>query len=82
MIRVYTLPNCPNCERLKDWLRDRGKEFETRVFDVLTHTNFVMRNVFGSPPILENGGGEVLVAEEIFKDDRFDTTLVEGFLDD
>ena len=27
-IRVYTTPTCPYCKDAKDWLKDRGCEFE------------------------------------------------------
>jgi len=54
-VRVYTLPGCEHCEVLKEKLKELGVEFEERVFDVEAQTDFIMRNVFGNPPILEVG---------------------------
>jgi glutaredoxin len=53
--RVYTLPDCPKCDKLKEWLINKDIEFEVREFDTKTHTDFLMRNVFGNPPYLEIG---------------------------
>ena len=54
-VRVYTLPGCEHCEVLKKKLKELGVEFEERVFDVEAQTEFIMRNIFGNPPILEVG---------------------------
>ncbi len=54
-VRVYSLPDCPKCDKLKGWLKERGVEFEAKWFDTEAQTEFVMRNMFGNPPILEVG---------------------------
>ncbi len=54
-VRVYSLPDCPKCDKLKVWLKERGVEFEAKWFDTEAQTEFVMRNMFGNPPILEVG---------------------------
>lgn len=51
--RVYTLPDCYKCEILKGWLKEKGIEFEERAFDTDAQLEFIMRNMFGNPPILE-----------------------------
>jgi glutaredoxin len=33
MIIVYSLPNCPNCEHLKEVLKTTGYDFEERPMD-------------------------------------------------
>jgi len=72
-IRVYTLPGCEHCEELKKKLKELGVEFEERVFDVEAQTEFIMRNVFGNPPILEVGETayayeDLFDGDEIFED--------------
>jgi glutaredoxin len=64
-LRVYTLPDCPNCSTLKRWLEARSIGFEERIFDTETQLEFIMRNVFGSPPVLEVGE-MAAPAEELF----------------
>ena len=66
--RVFTLPSCPRCDSLKGWLRARGVEFEERPFDTEAHVEFIMRNVFGNPPILE-AGARALSSDELFAGD-------------
>jgi len=68
-IRVYTLPGCEHCEALKKKLKELGVEFEERVFDVEAQTEFIMRNVFGNPPILEVGD-TVYAYEDLFDGDE------------
>ena len=53
--RVYTLPDCPKCDKLKEWLINKDIEFEVRIFDTEAQTDFIMRNMFGDPPFLEIG---------------------------
>ena len=69
--RVYTLPDCPHCEALKGWLKARGVEFEERAFDTDVQLEFIMRNMFGNPPILEVGS-RVVPSEELFVDEALD----------
>lgn len=51
--RVYTLPACPKCDVLKEWLSERAIDFEEKAFDTEAQLDFIMRNFFGNPPILE-----------------------------
>ncbi len=74
-VRVYSLPDCPHCEALKGWLRARGIDFEERPFDTEAQVEFVMRNIFGNPPILEVGL-RALASEEIFIEEVLDEGLV------
>jgi glutaredoxin len=71
--RVYTLPDCPKCDKLKKWLSDRGVEFDVRDFDTEAQTDFIMRNMFGNPPILELGES-FAPSEELFTDEKLDET--------
>jgi len=57
--RIFTLPDCPRCDAVKGWLRVRGIEFEERPFDTDAHVEFIMRNMFGNPPIMEVGSRAV-----------------------
>jgi glutaredoxin len=63
--RVYSLPDCKKCEELKAWMKERNLIFESKWFDSEAQTEFVMRNIFGNPPILELGD-RYAAAEEMF----------------
>jgi glutaredoxin len=76
---VYTLPDCPKCEELKEWLGEEGVEFDVRSFDTETQLEFIMRNVFGNPPILERG--EMLApSEDLFPNEALDEAKVKEIL--
>ena len=71
--RVYTLPDCPKCEMLKGWLSDKKIEFDVKPFDTEVQTDFIMRNMFGNPPILELGES-FAPSEDLFPDEKLDET--------
>lgn len=72
-IRVYSLPDCPKCEILKEWLKTEGVEYEAKWFDTEAQTDFIMRNFFDNPPILTKNdiakGSEDLFEGEKLKED-------------
>ena len=71
--RVYTLPDCPKCDKLKGWLSEKQIDFDVKPFDTEAQTDFIMRNIFGNPPILELG--EVFApSEELFLNEKLDET--------
>ena len=78
--RVYTLPDCPNCTALKRWLKEQEISFEERVFDTEAQLDFIMRNMFGDPPILEVST-RVLQSEELFFDEELDEEKVREALE-
>ncbi len=53
--KIYSLPDCHKCEELKAYLKEKSIPFEAKWFDSEAQTEFVMRNIFGNPPILEVG---------------------------
>jgi len=67
-VTVYSLPDCPKCDKLKNYLEKRGVEFEARWFDTEAQTDFIMMNMFGNPPILAVGS-TVRPSEELFEGD-------------
>lgn len=70
-VTVYTLPDCSKCDELKRWLSEEGVEFDVRAFDTETQMEFIMKNVFGNPPILERG--DLLApSEELFSGEALD----------
>ena len=69
--RIYTLPNCNNCEILKSWLKEHKVNFEEKLFDTDTQLELLMRNIFGNPPILEVGS-KILSSEELFLSEVLD----------
>ena len=74
-ITVYSLPDCPKCDKLKGFLKSKQIDFETDWFDTKNQTDFVMMNIFGNPPILTLGEKEVVKPSEVlFEGD----TLIEG----
>jgi len=81
-VTVYSLPDCPKCEKLKDYLKKRGVDFEARWFDTEVQTEFIMTNMFGNPPIL-TAGSAVRPSEEMFegytlKEDKVEEVLGSG----
>jgi glutaredoxin len=78
--RVFSLPDCKKCEELKNWLKEKGVPFEAKWFDSEAQTDFVMKNIFGNPPILEVGDRYV-ASEEMFPSGKLEKSVVEGFLD-
>lgn len=66
--RVFTLPDCPNCSKLKEWLDIHKVKFEEFSFDTEAQVDFIMKNVFGNPPLLEMGS-KVMSSEELFVDE-------------
>ncbi len=77
--RLYTLPDCPNCTALKNWLEERGIRFEERVFDTEAQVEFIMRNMFGNPPIIEVGV-RAIPSEEMFVDGILEEEKIKGLL--
>ena len=73
--RVYTLPECPKCEVLKGWLSEKQIEYDVKPFDTEAQTDFIMRNMFGNPPILELGVS-FAPSEELFSEDKLDERKV------
>jgi glutaredoxin len=69
--RVYTLPNCPKCDKLKGWLSEKQIDFDVKPFDTEAQTDFIMRNMFGNPPILELGES-FAPSEELFPEEKLD----------
>jgi arsenate reductase-like glutaredoxin family protein len=69
--RVYTLPDCPKCDELKEWFEAQGYQYDVRSFDTEIQLDFIMRNMFGSPPILEVRS-EVFSSEELFHKELLD----------
>ena len=63
--RVYTLPDCYRCDALKARLGETGRDFEEVKFDTEAHVEFIMRNMFGNPPILEIGQ-RIFASEDLF----------------
>jgi glutaredoxin len=67
-ITVYSLPDCPKCDKLKKFLKSKDIEFSSEWFDTDNQADFVMMNVFGNPPILSLGEKEkVKPSEELFE---------------
>ena len=54
-VTVYSLPDCPKCDKLKEYLKKSNVDFEARWFDTEAQTDFIMLNMFGNPPILTMG---------------------------
>ena len=65
---VYTIPDCVKCDELKDWLEKKGEECETRSFTTEVQLEFIMKNMFGNPPILE-ADERFASSEELFPND-------------
>jgi glutaredoxin len=68
-ITVYSLPDCPKCDKLKAYLKGQGFEYEAKWFDTEAQTDFIMKNIFGNPPIL-TVGEKVEPSEKLFEGER------------
>lgn len=79
VIRVYSLPDCSKCDVLKAWLKDNELIFESKWFDTEAQTEFVMKNMFGNPPILEFGE-KCVAAEEMFPQGILNENVVRDLL--
>jgi glutaredoxin len=77
--KIYSLPDCHKCEELKAYLKGREIPFEAKWFDSEAQTEFVMRNMFGNPPILEVGE-RCAASEEMFPGGVLSVDVVGEFL--
>jgi len=77
--RIYSLPDCNKCEELKSYLKGKSIPFEARWFDSEAQTEFVMRNMFGNPPVLEVGG-RCAAVEEMFPEGKLSEDVVRDLL--
>jgi len=76
-ITVYSLPDCPKCDKLKKFLKSKDIEFSSEWFDTDNQADFVMMNVFGNPPIISLGEKEkVKPSEELFEGERLNEERV------
>jgi arsenate reductase-like glutaredoxin family protein len=71
---VYTLPDCTKCDKLKEWLADNNKDYESKSFTTEAQLEFIMKNMFGNPPILEVeerfASSEELFPNEILNEEK------------
>jgi glutaredoxin len=76
-VTVYSLPDCPKCDRLKDFLKDSNISFEAKWFDTEVQTDFIMMNMFGNPPILTvDDNTRVEPSERLFIEDELKQDLI------
>ena len=76
-VTVYSLPDCPKCDKLKDFLKRSNVDFEARWFDTEAQTDFIMMNMFGNPPILTLGdNARVEPSENLFEGEALKQELV------
>ncbi len=74
---VYSLPDCPKCEKLKKFLENSEVDFEARWFDTEAQTDFIMMNMFGNPPILTlDDNARVEPSERLFEGEELKQDLV------
>lgn len=78
-LQVYTVPACVKCDVIKGWLKERAIEFEERTFDTDTQLEFIMKNIFGNPPILEIGE-KIFPSEDLFPNEVFNEAKLMGVL--
>jgi glutaredoxin len=80
-IIIYTLENCPNCELLKDYLREKGAAFDLRdMQDPAALTELRINAVFvREAPVLQKGKTFLtsadLFAKGAVKEDALDPIL-------
>lgn len=64
MFKLYSQPNCPNCEELKDYLKDRNIDFEELNVkeNHAARAFMIMNDIETTPAVSLNGnlfGGEL-----------------------
>lgn len=79
MNKVYTWPDCPNCDALKEWLGKEGIEFEIESYTTAIQADFIMQDIFGSTPILETPRG-VVIGEDLFDGHELNEGLVREYV--
>jgi glutaredoxin len=77
--KIYSLPDCPKCEILKKYMKEKAIPFEAKWFDTEAQTEFVMMNMFGNPPVLVLGD-KVASAEDMFPGGELSESIVRGVL--
>jgi len=76
-VTVYSLPDCPKCDKLKKFLESSKVDFEARWFDTEAQTDFIMMNMFGNPPILTlEDNTRVEPSETLFEGEELKQDLV------
>ncbi|MBN2336432.1 hypothetical protein JXL21_12815 [Candidatus Bathyarchaeota archaeon] len=81
-VTVYSLPDCPKCDKLKEYLKKSSVDFEARWFDTEAQTDFIMLNMFGNPPILTLGdNARVEPSENMFVNGELNKDFVLEVLD-
>ena len=76
-VTIYSLPDCPKCDILKNFLDSSEVDFEARWFDTEAQTDFIMMNMFGNPPILTLGdNARVEPSERLFEGEELKRDLV------
>jgi glutaredoxin len=74
-VTVYSLPDCPKCDKLKAYLKSRGIEFKAKWFDTEAQADFIMMNMFGNPPVLATGE-RVEPSETLFEGEKLKEEVV------
>jgi len=81
-VTVFTLPDCVKCDELKDWLQEKGVDYDVKSFTTEVQLEFLMNNMFGNPPILEVGEtampSEVMFPNEVLDEERVTEALGHG----
>ena len=72
---VFTLPDCVKCDELKDWLQEKGVDYDVKSFTTEVQLEFLMNNMFGNPPILEVGD-TAMPSEDMFSNEVLDEARV------
>jgi arsenate reductase-like glutaredoxin family protein len=72
---VYTLPDCVKCDELKEWLADNNNEYKSESFTTEAQLEFIMKNMFGNPPILQVEE-RIASSEELFPNDKLNEEKV------
>jgi glutaredoxin len=76
-VTIYSLPDCPKCDKLKKFLESSKVDFEARWFDTEAQTDFIMMNMFGNPPILTlEDNARVEPSETLFEGEELKQDLV------
>lgn len=78
-LQLFTSNNCPRCKTLKQFLRERGVQFEERDIAEPEHrVDALLNEIYEIPGLIL--GNRVLRAEQMFEGSRLKTEAVLQFL--
>lgn len=83
MIKIFTLPCCPRCDIVKNYLKDRGIDYtEIEMDSAEGITDLRLAGCFAMEgPVLMHNDDEFLEGTTMFPDGNFNCYIVDGLVE-